>query len=75
MIWAKMANRLLIKKYCSTTANRGRKLYQSIDNFKLPGQQFSFIYFKGTPSRKEHKTVLIVITTNGSASTGRIGLL
>ena len=54
------------------TANRG---YQSIDNFILSGRPFSFFHFKGTPSQKEHKTILNIFTTIESASTGQVGLL
>jgi hypothetical protein len=61
--------------YCPTTGNRGRKWYQSIDNFKMPGWPFPFFNFKGTPSREEHKTVPSVFTTFESASTGQLGLL
>ena len=57
------------------TAKRGQNWYKSKDNFKLPGWPFSFFHFKGTPSREEHKTVLSILTTIESASTGRVGLL
>ena len=63
------------ERNCPTTAYKGRKWYQSIDNFKLPGWPFCFFHFEGTPSQEEHKTVLSVFTTIGSASTGRVGLL
>ena len=36
-------------RYCPTTGNRGRKWYQSIDNFKMPGRPFSF--FKLLPQK------------------------
>jgi len=57
------------------TANRGRKWYQSIDNFNLPGWPLSFYHFKGTQSQEEHKTVHSFFTTIESAWTGRVGLL
>ena len=41
----------------------------------MPGRPFSFLNFKGTPSREEHKTVPSVFTTFESASTGRVSLL
>ena len=56
-------------RYCPTTANRGRKWYQSIGILKLPGWPFSFFNFKGTPSRVEHKTIRSIFTTIELAST------
>ena len=35
--------------------SRGRKLYQSIDNFKLPGQSFSFFIIKGHHNERSIK--------------------
>ena len=56
------------------TDNRGRKWYHWIDNFKLPGRQFSFFNFKGAPSREEPKTVHNVFTVE-SALTGLVRFL
>jgi len=45
----------VIKRYCPTTGNRGRKWYQSIDNFKMPGRPFSFLILKGHHHKRSIK--------------------